>query len=488
VTDSADRLDLTSIRAGLADLPRADNHAPGAAVDPARILSVPGHRAALDPDRALVVGNRGMGKSFWAHALANSAARERAATSFRELSAVDVCIGFNASERIDPIAPTPAAVREALQACGDPDVPWRSVMVRVACSPQFGGSTGTAVPDTFARLVEWVRADRERVDRLLTGLDDRLLASGRKLVVVFDALDRLGSDWQMTRLLTAALLKRALAVQSYKALRLKLFMRRDQFEDPVLFEFPDGSKIKNTRVELTWMSGDLYALLFARLSQSEVSAKAFAALSESLSNQQTFNSEVGLDRNKLLVNAVAGEYMGADKKRGRVYTWLPLHLSDARGETSPRTFLTAWREAALHAPPPPNGAIDHLGLLEGVRKASEDRLTELQEDYWWIRTALAPLRDLMVPMDQLVLEEIWRSKQTARTILQESGSGKLAPIQLEDSRKQPEVSLRDALAAIGIIEVRLNGKINVPDIFRVEAGIKRKGGVKPPKRAAAERG
>ena len=46
-----------------------------------------------------MVGNRGMGKSFWAHALADAAAREKAATTFRELTSTDVRIGFNASER-----------------------------------------------------------------------------------------------------------------------------------------------------------------------------------------------------------------------------------------------------------------------------------------------------------------------------------------------------------------------------------------------------
>lgn len=35
---------------------------------------------------------------------------------------------------------------------------------------------------------------------------------------------------------------------------------------------------------------------------------------------------------------------------------------------------------------------------------------------------------------------------------------------------------------VGVMEERANGKINVPDIFRVEAEILRKGGVAVPKR------
>jgi hypothetical protein len=475
--------DLSAIREGLAALPRADNHVPGAAVDPAGIVVVPGHRAALDPDRALVVGNRGMGKSFWAHALAADAARQKAAAVFRELAMLEGRIGFNASERSDQIAPTPAALREALVACNDPDILWRAVLVRWAAVELAGHDDVAAVPGTFTSVVDWVRSGSERVDSLLTLLDDRAAQAGKKLLLVFDALDRLGDDWRITRLLTASLLKRALAVQSYRALRLKLFMRRDQFEDPVLFQFPDGSKLRNTRVDLTWSSNDLYALLFTRLQQRPASTEAFVRVSarpRSPYGQQIF--EPGGDSIRSVINVIAGEYMGADKKRGRVYTWLPLHLSDARGETSPRTFLTAWREAARHGPPPIDRAVDHLGLIEGVRRASEDRLQELQEDYWWIRVALAPLRGQMVPMDRALLEQLWRENVTAGRIRTESAGKGLAPVQLEDAAKTAEAALIDALSAIGVIEIRSNGKVNVPDIFRVEAGIKRKGGVKPPKR------
>lgn len=198
--------------------------------------------------------------------------------------------------------------------------------------------------------------------------------------------------------------------------------------------------------------------------------------------------EPSTDRAKPLVDALVGEFMGADKKRGRVFTWLPLHLADARGETSPRTFLTAWREAALYdgVPPPVGRAVDHLGLLEGVRKASEDRLQELKEDYWWIDAALLPLRGQMVPMERSVLDELWRSNDMAAQIVEQSREKvRLAPVQLEDG-KDPVLALLSALTSIGVMESRSTGKIDVPDIFRVEAGIKRKGGVKPPRRTRSE--
>jgi hypothetical protein len=474
--------DFQPIRAGLAELPRANNHAPGERVDPNTMVMVAGHRAALDPDRTLVVGNRGMGKSFWAHALAEPRAREEAARTFQELSKTDVCFGFNASERSDDIAPTPSALEGALATFDDPDILWRAVLVRVALKE--GVASPTSLPNTLSALAAWVQTHGEDVDRLLTALDDKFAADGRRLLIVFDALDRLGNNWQTTRRLTSALLKRAVAVRSYRALRLKLFMRRDQFEDRTLFQFPDGSKVRNTRVDLTWTTGDLWNLLFSQLSRNAASSQAFEDLRKTLVGQQPLPN---FDNDKVVVDAIAGEFMGANEKRGRVYTWLPLHLSDARGETSPRTFLTAWREAALHGTVPGERAVDHLGILEGVRKASEDRLHELKEDYWWIRLALEPLRGQMVPMERTVLEGLWQKNGTIDSIRNDSSSQGGAPIQLEDSPSHAEAGLLDALTAIGIMEVRSNGKINVPDIFRVEAEIKRKGGVKPPRRTPPSR-
>ena len=125
--------------------------------------------------------------------------------------------------------------------------------------------------------------------------------------------------------------------------------------------------------------------------------------------------------------------------------------------------------------------MDHLGLQEGVRKASEDRLFELKEDYPWIDAALAPLKGRLVPMERCELESIWIESATAERVVEQSATaGRLAPVQLEDANLPREAALIKALESVGVLETRSNGKINLPDIFRVEAGIKRRGGVRPP--------
>ncbi|HQP36987.1 MAG TPA: hypothetical protein PLI95_17505, partial [Polyangiaceae bacterium] len=337
-------IDFQAIRKGLSELPRADNHAPDQTVNPEEVYAVQGHRAALDPDRALVVANRGMGKSFWTHALSQDPIRQSVSQQFRQpdLKSAAVSIGFNASERADSVAPSPDTIRRVYQDRDgrSPESIWNAVIARAA-----GSNLPVPIPQGFSPLVQWVDEDPERYASAMTEADNRLATAGRRLLIVFDALDRLGEDWETTRALTRALLRRALAARSYRTIRIKLFMRLDQFEDSSLFDFPDASKIRNTRVDLEWRTEDLYGLLFSRLERLSSARESFRQLQDSLRFRQSAFPQVSQaqDSQKLTVDALAGEFMGASKKRGRVFTWLPTHLADARGQTSPRTFLTVWR-------------------------------------------------------------------------------------------------------------------------------------------------
>jgi hypothetical protein len=110
------------------------------------------------------------------------------------------------------------------------------------------------------------------------------------------------------------------------------------------------------------------------------------------------------------------------------------------------------------------------------------RIEELREDYRWIDSALGALRGEFVPIQGADLLAIWQTSDVVQGIIADSRAGKwLAPIELGEHGSGPE-SLLAALESIAVMEERANGKINVPDIFRVEAGIKRMGGVAVPRR------
>ncbi len=473
----------------MAALPRASRHEPGAAVDPDDVYTPSIHRGAVDPERPLVIGNRGAGKSFWSHALLNADIRSRLAQTYRQssLRTADVVIGFNGAERVDPVAPSPEVIEDAIRRNLSPDLVWRAVLARALVK-----YTQYTLPTRFSNVLSWVREDIERYQELMTEADQNLSDTGKILIVVFDALDRLPGGWQQIRELTRALMQRALAIKSFRAVRMKIFMRPDQFADrTALFGFPDGSKIVNDHVALHWQPFDLYGLLFYSLNRVQHSKNAINTAIEEVSARPVFDSQASggsgsADDQAKLVSLIAGPYMGTDRRRGRVYTWVPTHLADAYGDCSPRTFLTAWRVAAEHSPAPNYRAVDHLGINEGVRQASSDRLTELSEDYPWVRTVLEPLRDAAVPIERSQLENIWRTNRTVERVIADARRLRwLAPIELElgdGGEAGGPATLVQALETIGVVQERDNGRINVPDIFRVEAGIKRRGGVAIPRR------
>lgn len=475
--------DFAALRNAIAAFDPSPRVEPNAMISVEEAFLPAGHRGVLDPRRQLVVGNRGMGKSFWTHALLNKPLRGRLAEVYRypQLADADVVVGFNGSSKESPTAPTVDEITGLYARGCDPDLIWRAVMIRIASNglPNMNGGS-------LNSIITSLGTDPNLYSRTLSQADEAFAPTGKTLLVVFDALDRLGRNWESIRQLTRSLLALAVGLQSFRAIRAKIFMRVDQFADQELFRFPDSSKIKNDHVDLIWRSGELYGLLLFELlrdpqagnSLKELAARegAIAALPKTGTHIWPFAEE-----QVRLINGLAGEFMGTNKKRGRVYSWLPLHLSDAAQTCSPRSFLTAWKKAAEHYPAPVGRAIDHLGLQEGVRQASRSRLEELYEDYPWIKPALEALRRQFVPMEREQLFELWTSEHVVDTIRDNAASDdSRAPVRFL-AGDEPS-ALLSSMRDVAVMEERANGKINVPDIYRVEAAILRKGGVAVPKR------
>lgn len=471
------------LREIMASFSPASKVEPNEPVGPDRVFTPESHRSVLDLGRQLVVGNRGMGKSLWTHALTDPTVRSRAADVYGQshLKKTNVVIGFNGSEKAHPIAPTPAGIERALDGGYTAEDIWRAVIFRAVQEVR-----STAEPLQFDKTLARLKANPEEFEDALSSVDDDLAKKGTGVLILFDALDRLPGDWHRIRQLTTALLRRAVGLKSFKSLRTKIFMRPDQFADRSIFQFPDGSKIQNDHVDLSWQPHELFGLLFFEIMRNPSGNTALNSVAKRIraSDALAPMAKLGsgsLDSQRNLINEIAGPYMGTDARRGRVYTWVPLHLSDARNACSPRTFLTAWQKASEHQPVPSDRAVDHLGLIEGVRKASSTRLAELREDYRWIDKALAALKGQFVPIERGELLRIWVDSKVVQGILREAKAGGwLAPVQLADDENTE--ALLYAMNSIAVTEERANGKINVPDIFRVEAGIKRKGGVAVPRR------
>ena len=478
-------VNFSSIRASLADFEPSPRVEPNETIEVERAFFPTGHRGVLDTRRQLVVGNRGMGKSFWTHALLNGELRGRLAGIYHHpvLANARVVVGFNGSDKITETAPTVDEIAHLSSRDVPPELIWRAALMRISAKLLPNQDEGG-----LEKWIDRLRNDPSLYSTILSEADKELSRTNSNLLILFDALDRLGRDWKSIGKLTQALLSLAVGLQSFSSIRAKIFMRVDQFSDLDLFRFPDSSKIRNDHVNLIWRPSELYGLLLFELLRREEARAPLQALAEREGATHALPTagmdvSANIDEQERLIRSIAGEFMGSNKKRGRVYTWVPLHLSDAAHTCSPRSFLIAWKKAAEHHPAPLGRVVDHLGILDGVRSASTSRLTELYEDYPWIKPALEALRRQFVPMERDQLFSVWSSQKVIEEIKRfASDAPNFMPVIFSSANEFSSSVLLASMRDVGVMEERANGKINVPDIFRVEAEILRKGGVAVPRR------
>jgi hypothetical protein len=438
------------------------------------------HASALDPQRALVIGNRGVGKSFWSSVLTHKETRDAISGDYPhlKLSSIHGVLGFHEDAgKDDGPAPSQAVLKALLDKNYEPEAIWRAVLIRA-----LRDETGENIPSSLIDIAEWSASDIERSERALRHADSIFLQRKQTFLIVFDALDRLGRDWSTITPLTEGVLRFALDMRGFRALKAKVFMRTDQSKDDALFRFADSSKIRSDAVKLVWHRQDLFGLMYNHLLQNEEWKKALSRLSGVTISSRVFQNLLENEEiQETIFYRIAGEYMGAGAKRGRTYNWIYDHLGDAFGETSPRSFITAIQKAASFQPSPSETVIDHSGIRAGVQDASEVRVRQLKEDYDWIESVLEALNGLEVPCEPVMFVNRWKELGTVERVKEESETTfKLLPLELENPKISAEIALLMALANIGVVEFRDERRINMPDIFRVAAGIKRRGGVRPP--------
>ncbi len=486
-------LDPLVIRCALLDaLP--DNDQSGAQPSRAPVFTYvpPSHVKAVRPDAVIVEGIRGSGKSFWWAALCSPEHRAFVMRAFPEAGLSDTTRtsqGFGAGLGL-PLAPS-KDVLAALVPTFNPRMIWRTV---VGTHLELADLVG--MRDWEAR-VAWVSSNTEAFDRLLADRDADLTASGTTHVVMFDALDRLADDWPAIRPLARALFQLALDLRALRSVRLKLFVRPDMREDREVFLFPDASKLLATKVDLTWRRADLYALLYQCIGSTPAHGGYFARTAcgprRSLFDDDGRAGDAWVvpahlrtdeGEQRRVFHAIAGPTMASGPsghKRGFPYTWLPNHLLDGRDEVSPRSFMAALRYACAILPPSDwPYALDFRGIEAGVREASRIRVEEItREDYPWVNDLMLPLKGrLTVPCHESEIAQIWSENQTLAHLRDRSFGPtlvKLPPRRLDDG---PPGVLAD-LADLGVVLRLLDGRIQVPDVYRIAFGLGRKGGVRP---------
>lgn len=440
------------------------------------------HLKALRLEYQLVVGARGVGKSIWTRALGSPELRNWLGASLPELANVDVHTGFAADPNIDAFPDKDTFARLLSEDGTPPQRVWRAVVAR-----WLAQLLAQDVPQTSWRdTLEWVRTQPETLARWAQQANQQCQQRQRRGLIVFDALDRAHDDWQVMDGIVRDLLRVVLWLKSFSHLGAKVFLREDQFQRTVA-DFPDASKLLATKAELNWAAHDLHGLLWQMLCNApgkhgaclrDVHQDVLGTLPPEREGVWHLAEEVRRDDapQRGLFEALAGKWMGKDKRRGVPYLWTGNHLADGYQRASPRSFLVAIREAAddtdSRHPEHPR-ALHYESIKRGVQKASEVRVAEMREDYPWVDKLMAPLKRLSVPCESSLVDERWQAEFPHG--LDTTEFPRLPPQRMDAGWP----GIRADLERLGIFQSMRDGRVNLPDLYRVGFGLGRRGGVKP---------
>lgn len=478
--------DAQAIRQALTNTLPSDTSLHGQMPMLQNVYAPPSHLKALRMECSLVIGTRGVGKTFWSAALRSERIREMLRQSIPELSHVKFRTGFG--ETPDNALYPEADVFGQLLSKGFAayDV-WRAVIGRWLSEKVNGGIPQLSWEETVA----WVKEHPEDFARLLENTDKYFKNEGEHGLIVFDALDRSSDEWRTMDKIVRDLLRVVLSLKRYQNLHGKVFLREDQAEGRQITDFPDASKLLATRVELTWAPHDLHGLLWQyfcngaeghgtvmrELFRRVTGAPAVEIVPAVWSLPDNAKRDESIQRS--LFAAIAGESMGRDRRRGVPYSWTVGHLADGRGRTSPRSFLAAISAAAedsreRHAEH--DCPLHYESIKRGVQEASQIRVAELAEDYPWVKTLMEPLKGLTVPcLFQVVIDQ-WGNG------LEKMQFDRLPP----EHQQEGCNGVRQDLEKLGIFERMRDGRVNMPDLYRVGFGLGRRGGVKPIGKASGD--
>ena len=483
-------IDAERMRNALAELPDGTSH--GEAPSLGDVYFPQSHLKALHPDVLVVTGMRGAGKTFWWSALQNAAVRQLIGERYAraKLSGHTVLrTGFGVRPAADEY-PGKDVLDRLLQDGADPRLIWRTVQAWQVARQDHP----LRCNDDWSSRTAYVQEHPEIIDRLFENEDARLNEEGRHFVVLYDALDRAADEWRSMYRIIRGLLQTALDMRSFRRIRMKIFLRTDQLDKAEVGDFPDASKVLSSAVELDWPRHELYGLLWHRLgnaaSDSEEVREMLSSVVEPSWGRQAVDGQDFWQVLRFLVSdesiqrktfhAITGEWMGKDRRRGFPYTWIPNHLGDTEGKVSPRSFIAALKSAAentMEQHPSHGNALHYDSIKRGVQRASEIRVAELKEDYPWVDRLLKSLHGMVTPCDFADISERWAERDALGRLRDEVEflDVKLPPSHIEEG---PD-GVRLDLESLHVFLRMHDGRVNIPDVFRIGYGLGRRGGVRP---------
>lgn len=245
--------------------------------------------------------------------------------------------------------------------------------------------------DSKIRELALDRVLTEKIENHFKLLDQFLKENDLKLTIVYDALDvLLGKDYR-GKMISALIALWYEYLPRYKNIRVKIFLRDDIFEKEVR-DIADKVKLRNYSERINWTYDELLAMVWKRMLQNSGEiAQIFKDLINNLGMILKNEDNLGYipradqDINKALIKFLIGERMGSGKAAFS-YNWIKNHLADTNEKIVPRSILKLFAEAAskeiesgdLHSN---NTIIRPRSLKEVMSEVSKDRVQDLLEEY-----------------------------------------------------------------------------------------------------------
>ncbi|WP_062306079.1 P-loop ATPase, Sll1717 family [Alicyclobacillus sendaiensis] len=460
-------------------------------------LVVDDYRNVLDPDILLILGGRGVGKSALFHVLNLPGGPSSILQTLRHPVSIawDRACWIRGYGRVDQDRFFPAP--DVLQSEVDESdaLWWRAFWIGLllACLLRDGTHEVKEVlrhriSDVWraglernrSHVSEWfpqIRENMELANDILDELDEYLTETNQWLFVTYDELDRLVKDYHSLfspiRELLAFWLDRW---RRWRRIRPKIFLRSDLFSMDKL-RFPDASKYSGHQVSLNWTPNELYQLLIKRLANLEPPMHDYVVripdIIEGEDEQLGYLPTHHEHLHKAFIDEMVGPFMGANARKGITFRWIPNHLMDAEGQIAPRPFIKLFAFAAERELEsfdvkalPGDRLLRPINIQGALMQTSQERIAELLEEYPWVSALASAFQNVEVPAPEERFIDALQRAQWSET---------------EPPPSREPRGVIEALIQLGILERRLDGRLNAPEIYMHGFGMKRRGGVKRPR-------
>jgi hypothetical protein len=449
------------------------------------------HSRAFDPDVALVVGSRGAGKSE----LFRAVVREKLLPAIARVGGGQ--LSRLVPQQIEWIAGHPLGIgfpdmgglrRYFSEHPSDPDASvdlWRAYLLRVLREHlDLSGFKSRSIFESQGADVDAIVRDlgdlRNEPVLALDRLDQTLEGSQRWIVVGYDELDVIGGyDWHaMVQSIHGLISFWANNARRWKRIRPKIFLRTDLFRRHAQAFGADLIKLAANRAEITWSDRNLYGMLVKRLANASEDLRDYCKAARVEFKR---DDDLGLiplieksSDARPLIERIAGQYMGANFKKGRTFAWLLTHIRDGNGHAMPRALVRLIEKAASQELDRPlatyNRLLDPRSLRRALDDVSKEHVLEVNtHELPWLPGVKDRLDGSGVPMP----------RREAERLLNHGWNGSWSKTQTEARPPADTASeLVTQLTEIGVFRVRPDNRIDVPDLFMAGLGLSRKGGVR----------